>query len=95
MKITNQSNLKAEKLNILVGCTSLEVVVVNLLDGTYLIADGNGSDSEYPVVTVSDLEKQTVKSALEESLFAGNIAHGDFTSEDVDVIADNISKLNL
>ncbi|MEJ1517628.1 hypothetical protein ACWKTZ_20985 [Bacillus cereus] len=41
------------------------------------------------------MEKQTVKSALEESLFAGNIAHGHLTSEDVDVIADNISKLNL
>ncbi|PFJ25155.1 hypothetical protein [Bacillus thuringiensis] len=60
-----------------------------------MIADGNASDIEYPVATVSDLEKQTVKSALEESLFAGNIAHGHLTSEDVDVIADNISKLHL
>ncbi|GAB6448257.1 hypothetical protein bcgnr5369_16270 [Bacillus cereus] len=60
-----------------------------------MIADGNASDIEYPVASVNNLEKQTVKSALEESLFAGNITHGDLTIEDVDVIADNISKLHL
>lgn len=96
MKITTQPNLTAEKLKIVVGdggfgTVYLNLVVVNLQDGTYLItldeADSN-------TVTVHKLEKQPVRTEL-NNLLESNIALKDFTSEQLDEIADTISKLNL
>lgn len=95
MEITTQSNLKAEKLEINTENINLELAIINLLNGTYLIADAIDSDSEYPSIIVSSLEKDIVKTELEEYLWERNIVRGYLTSEEIDKIADAIEKLNL
>lgn len=97
MKITTQPNLKTEILYIVLGdggpgTLHLNLVVVNTQNNSYMMALDE-DDSE--VVTVRNLEKQTVKTSLENNLLASNIAAGDLTSEQIDEIADTISKLNL
>lgn len=99
MEITTVPNLKAEKVRIKigdggVGTFFLDLVVVNLQNGSYMIAE-ESSDMEYQRVNVYNLEKEEIKTELRDYLLCSNLEQGDMTLEQLDKIAEAISKLNL
>lgn len=93
MNIVTGPSLQTKKLAIAIGALRLNLVVTNLQDGRYMIAELDG-EAEYQRVISNTLDKKIIKSKL-DNLLAGNLMDEDLTNLQVAEIALAISKLDL
>ena len=93
MNIFNGPTLTTKKLVITIDTLRLNLVVTNLKDGNYMIAELDGN-AEYQRVVFHSLDKRVIKSEL-DYLLASNLLNEDLTNLQVAEIALAISKMGL
>lgn len=93
MNIFNGPTLTTKKLVITIDTLRLNLVVTNLKDGNYMIAELDGN-AEYQRVVFQSLDKRVIKNEL-DYLLASNLLNEDLTNLQVAEIALAISKMDL